>query len=160
MSDKRFAMIFLRLGLLASVLFAAFWGGWQLSGHQVSAYTSIKLTKNISLTYSFSRWWDVSFAFLVVNLYAWILRIYYKLGKLGLKFIVYKIDTALTMGLIFGLIIGTVLGLIFSLIIGFTDGLIFSLANGLAISLAVGFTISFIAGLYLFSSKLWKSIFN
>ena len=105
MSDKRYAIMFLRFGFLASVVFAVFWSVWHLSGHQVPSYTSLKVTDNILWTFPFSRWWDIPFAFLVVNVYAWVLRIYY---QISLKF-AEKDD--LGAGLVAGLVVGLVVGL-------------------------------------------------
>ena len=105
MNDRRYTVMFLRLGLLASVVFAVFWSVWHLLGHQVPSYTSLKVTDNILWTFPISRWWDILFAFLVVNIYAWILRIYY---QIGLKF-VEKGD--LNFSLVFGLGAGLVFGL-------------------------------------------------
>lgn len=103
MSDRRYAVIFLRFGVLASVLFAAFWGVWHISGHEVPAYTSLKITENTLWTIPISRWWDIPFAFLFVNVYAWISRVYY---KFSLKF-------AEKEDLIAGLIVGLGVGLCF-----------------------------------------------
>src|SRR3989344_2449901 len=99
MSDKRYAVMVLRFGFLASVVFAVFWSAWHILGHSVPNYTSLKVTDDILWTFPVSRWWDVPFAFLVVNVYAWILRIYW---QIGLKF-AEKDD--LTTGLAFGLVV-------------------------------------------------------
>ncbi|MBI2446686.1 MAG: hypothetical protein HYV51_02580 [Parcubacteria group bacterium] len=136
MSDKRYAIMFLRFGVLASVVFAVFWGVWHLSGHQVPSYTSLKVTDNILWTFSVSRWWDIPFAFLVVNVYAWILRIYY---QIGLKFAEKNdIYFSLFVGLIVGLGVGLAAGLGVGLIVGLIDGLIVGLIVGLGVGLAAG----------------------
>lgn len=135
MSDWRYAVIFLRLGFLASALFAVFWGIWHLSGYQVPTYASLKLTENMSLTLPISRWWDILFAFLLVNVYAWILRVYY---KFGLKFA--KKDD-LIVDLVFGLGVGLVFSFIVDLVFGLVVGLFFLI-------------------IVLFSFNFWKAIYN
>ena len=143
MSDKRYAVMFLRLGFLASVVFAVFWSVWHLSGHQVPSYTSLKVTDNILWTFLVSRWWDIPFAFLVVNVYGWILRIYY---HISLKF-------AEKNDLVFIL----VAGLVFSLVAGLVAGLVFSLVVGLVAGLVVGLCLLIKT---LFSSNFWKPVCN
>lgn len=139
MNDRRYAVMFLRLGFLASVVFAVFWGVWHLFGYEVPAYTSLKLMENMSLTLPISRWWDIPFAFLLVNMYAWLLRVYY---KFSLKF-ARKDDVAI------GLVVGLVAGLVASLVVG------------LAIGLTAGLGVGLVAGLYvLFSSNFCKVIYN
>ena len=164
MSDKRYAVMVLRFGFLASVVFAVFWSAWHLSGHSVPNYTSLKVTDDILWTFPVSRWWDVPFAFLVVNVYAWILRIYW---KIGLKF-AEKDD--LTTGLVFSLIVGLVVGLVTtSLALGLVVGLVVclaaSLAFGLGAGLIVGLGTGLVAGLcfltrVFFSSNFWNPVCN
>ena len=141
MSDKRYAVMFLRFGFLASVIFAVFWGVWHLSGHQVPSYTSLKITDSVLWTFPISRWWDIPFAFLVVNVYAWVLRIYW---KIGLKFT--EEDD-----LIFGLGLGLVFGLVFGLVVGLVVGLVFGLVFGLGLYFLIK---------VLFSSNFWNSVCN
>ena len=90
-------------------------------------------------TFPVSRWWDIPFAFLIVNVCAWILRIYYQIDLEFAK----KID--LNFGLVFGLVFG--LGL------------------GLVAGLGVGLGLGLVAGLCLlirtfFSSNFWKPVYN
>jgi|SRR3989344_5835745 len=139
MSNKRYAVILLRFGFLASIVLTIFWGVWHLSGHQVPNYTSLKVTDNILWTFPVSRWWDILFAFLIVNVYAWILRIYY---RIGLKF-TQKEDINF----------------------GFVASIVASIVAGIGVSLGVGLGVSFIAGLVvlinmLFLSNFGKPVYN
>jgi len=154
-SDRRYAVMFLRFGFLASVVFAVFWSVWHLSGHQVPSYTSLKFTDNILWTFPISRWWDIPFAFLVVNVYAWILRIYY---QISLKF-------AEKNDLVFSLVASLVFSLVASLAASLGAGLFFGLFFGLVAGLGVGLGVGLVAGLCLliktlFSSNFWKPVCN
>ena len=146
-SDRRYAVMFLRFGFLASVVFAVFWSVWHLSGHQVPSYTSLKFTDNILWTFPISRWWDIPFAFLVVNVYAWILRIYY---QISLKF-------AEKNDLVFSLVASLAASLAASLFFGLFFGLVAGLGVGLGVGLVAGLCLLIKT---LFSSNFWKPVCN
>ncbi len=154
MSDMRYAIMFLRLGFLASALFAVFWGVWHLSGHQVPSCTSLKFTENISWIFPISRWWDIPFAFLLVNIYAWIFRVFFKFSLKHDNIVVCLTCSFFIAGFTaVGLGAGLGAGLVAVLVIGPIAGL----GAGLGVSLC--------AGLYflvrtLSSSNFWKAIYN
>lgn len=151
MSDKRCAVMFLRLGFLASVFCALFWSAWHISGQQVPSYTSLNITNNFFWTFSVSHWWDIPFAFLLVNIYAWILRVYYKITSQFVKkedlYSVISVNVAL--GLVGGfagiLAGGPITAIIVSLIV---------------ITIAFFIVHLSIIIVMLFSFDFWKPIYN
>ncbi len=145
MSNKRYAVIILEFGLLASVLAAAFWGIWSMFA-TVPDHSVLRLTPVTSWTIPLSRWFDVVFAFFAVQIYAWLIRGYLLLGK---KVSVPKDDlfACLVVGLGAGLFYGLGAGLGAGLVIGLVFGLVAGLVAGLFYGLK-----------YLFSRKVWTLV--
>ncbi|MDO8574908.1 MAG: hypothetical protein Q7R61_01385 [bacterium] len=132
----------MRLGFLASLLFAVFWTTWHLLGYQVPAYTTLKITDTLSYNFASNRWWDIIFAFSIVNVSAYIARGYYKLAlKFTDKDIIFSLVFGSAIGFTTGsvsLTFGLILSLICSLAFGIAKGLDTDLVAGVAIGVAVG----------------------
>ena len=145
MSNKRYAVIILKFGLLASVLAAAFWGIWSMFA-TVPDHSVLRLTPVTSWTIPLSRWFDVVSAFFAVQLYAWLIRGYLLFGK---KVRVPEDDLfiGLFVGLFVGLIVGLFVGLVYGLVVGLFAGFGLGLFVGLIVCLGASFGAGLGAGL-------------
>mgnify|MGYP001578078108 CR=1 FL=1 len=125
MTNRRFAHSCFRLGLLAAFLAAAFWGIWSLFA-PIPDHGTLLVTENPAWTIPLHRLWDIPFAFLLVNVYGWVLRLaYLALNKFGGN------DEDFGVGLVFGLGAGLIFGLVVGLGVGLGVGLAFGLGVGL-----------------------------
>ena len=153
MTNRRYAEMMLKFGLLASVLTASFWGIWSMFA-TVPDHSVLRLTPVTSWTIPLSRWFDVVFAFFAVQIYAWPIRGYLLLSK---KFSVSRDDLAFSLGfsVIFSLGVGLVYCLGFGLVAGLVAGLFACLIYGLVACLIYGLVVVL---KYLFSLKIWSLV--
>ncbi|OGF63970.1 hypothetical protein A2661_02310 [Candidatus Giovannonibacteria bacterium RIFCSPHIGHO2_01_FULL_45_24] len=102
---------------------------------------TLKITESIVYNIPISRWYDILFAFLAVNIYGWVLR--------GLRLTTkdYISDNDFFIG--FGV------GLVASLAVGLVAGLVASLVVGLVVGLGAG--LAFIVRT-LFFMNFWNKI--
>ena len=113
MTNKRYGVVCLRIGLAASLATALFWGTWSLFA-PVPDSGALKITESIVYNVPISRWYDILFALLIVNVYGWLLR--------GLRLATKKqvsdgdfyfnLAAGLAAGLAVGLVAGLVAGLV------------------------------------------------
>lgn len=155
MSNRRYGVIWLRVGLAASLFTALFWLIWSLFV-PVPDHGTLQFSAKTSWTIPLSRWWDIPAAFLLVNVYAWTLRGWWFLGKA-----IDIADDVLVFGLIASLAAGLAAGLGASLFVGPGAASLFvGLGAILFVSLGATLFVSLAAGLaaglkYLFFCKLY-----
>lgn len=80
MTNKRYGQICLRIGLLAAIVMALFWGIWSLFA-PVPDHSTLVWIKEVKWTIGMSRWWDIPMAFALINVYGWIGRDLWLWGK-------------------------------------------------------------------------------
>lgn len=137
MSD-RLTIVSVRLGFLASLIFAIFWCVWHLLGHRVPNYLWLPI----------SRWWDVPAAFFTVIFYSWFWRkLFSNLHKIAHS---EYVGYSGAYSAIISIICGAVAGIIFGLGIALVSMPIF-----------FGAFWGFFVGVeLLFSTAFWKKIIN
>lgn len=163
MTNKEYGGICLLLGFLAAIVTALFYGMWSLA-EPVPDHSTLLLfcTKEVKWTIQISRWWDVLFAFALINVYGWIgrgLLLWCKKSGLGKYDIsdgfVISLTISLANSFLVGLVSDFVGSLFFGLILGlatdsaagFAFGLVSALAAGLGIGLFFGLFFVPVAGL-------------
>ncbi len=145
MTNKRYGVACLRIGLLTALITAVFWAIWSLFAPVPDGGT-LKITENLVYFIALSRWYDVPSAFLVVNVYGWILRGLFLTTQDKLSF------DDFVAGLVIGLLIGLFIGLGFGLGVGLLVSILIGLGFGLGVGLALAVKM-------LFSLDLWKKVY-